>query len=411
MLKNKMLVEYLEYNNIDVEFMQGLKGGCYCNSCSIIENIMEAILDKNVTDDMDDIDIENFDSIEEIHNIEENTYINIFDSCRDCINDYSLKHYINYCDYHHELEISTNEFIEVGYNTYCYSSCGDAWSYCYNCEEPYDIDDLYFNENDGEFYCSDCYSNNCNEFIYDYHEWDGKFIPIGNSPNNVFLGFEIEVVTDNDINDTINAFIDTCNFKHFDWQKYFHIEHDGSLNNGVEFISQPLSFDIAYDVIPKMTNCLKLSNFSIDNSCGGHIHITKNDFTKKRIIDVLQFMQVNRDFILDYSKRNNDKFNRWSPFYNTNDMDALKNIALENVFSDRYHIINFNNWNTIEFRFFKGSLSHNKIFANMELIKALLFFNVNKTHNPFRIREIVDHDLNAFQHLDVYLSCYLDNPF
>ena len=92
-------------------------------------------------------------------------------------------------------------------------------------------------------------------------------------------------------------------------------------------------------------------------------------------------------------------------------MDALKNIALENVFSDRYHIINFNNWNTIEFRFFKGSLSHNKIFANMELIKALLFFNVNKTHNPFRIREIVDHDLNAFQHLDVYLSCYLDNPF
>ena len=33
MLNNSLLVEVLENNNFDVEFMKNLRGGCYCNSC------------------------------------------------------------------------------------------------------------------------------------------------------------------------------------------------------------------------------------------------------------------------------------------------------------------------------------------------------------------------------------------
>ena len=409
MLNNSLLVEVLENNNFDVEFMKNLKGGCSCNSCPYVENIMDSINELDNIENIDDIEI--IDDIEEIHNLEENTYINIFEGCRECINDYSLKHYVDYCDYHHELEISKDEFIETGWNTYCYSSRGDAWNYCYNCEEPYDIDDLYYNENDGEFYCSDCYCNTCHDFVFDYHSWDGEYNPIGESKEGVYFGFELEVVTDSNINDCIRDFVEICENNNFNWERYFHIEEDGSLNNGVEFISQPLSLDIAYLIIPKMTKYLKNVGFMTDSSCGGHIHITKNTFTKNRIIDVLQFMQNNQDFIKDYSNRRNDKFNRWSPFYNTTNMDELKNIAMEKVYSDRYRVINFSNYNTIEFRFFNGSLSHNKILANVELIKALLFFNVNKTHNPFKIREIIDNDIEEFKNLDICLSCYLDNPF
>ena len=405
MLNNSLLVEVLENNNFDVDFMRNLRGGCHCNSCPYMENIMDEI---NEFDNIDDIEIVN--DVEEIHILEDDIYVNVFDGCRDCINDYSLKYYVGYCDYHHELEASKDEFVEVGWNTYCYSSRGEVWNYCYNCEEPCDIEDLYYNENDGEFYCSDCYCNTCHDFVYDYHSWDGEYEPIGDSKEGVYFGLELEVVTNSNINDCIKDFIEICDNNNFKWEKYFHIEEDGSLNNGVEFISQPLSPNVVYEIIPKMTRFLKSANFDVDSSCGGHIHITKNNFTKNRMVDILQFMELNKDFIFDYSQRDINKFNRWSPFYNTN-LGELENIALDNVYSDRYHIVNFSNYETIEFRFFKGTLSYRNIFSNIELIKALLFSDINKTNNKYKIRNIIDNDLEEYQNLDIYIGHYLNDTF
>lgn len=405
MLNNSLLVEVLENNNFDVDFMRNLRGGCHCNSCPYMENIMDEI---NEFDNIDDIEIVN--DVEEIHILEDDIYVNVFDGCRDCINDYSLKYYVGYCDYHHELEASKDEFVEVGWNTYCYSSRGEVWNYCYNCEEPCDIEDLYYNENDGEFYCSDCYCNTCHDFVYDYHSWDGEYEPIGDSKEGVYFGLELEVVTNSNINDCIKDFIEICDNNNFKWEKYFHIEEDGSLNNGVEFISQPLSPNTVYEIIPKMTRFLKSANFDVDSSCGGHIHITKNNFTKSRMVDILQFMELNKDFIFDYSQRDINKFNRWSPFFNTN-LGNLENIALDNVYSDRYHVINFNNYDTIEFRLFKGTLSYRNIFANIELIKLLLFSDINKTNNKYKIREIINSDLEEYQNLDIYIGHYLNDTF
>lgn len=408
MLNNSLLIEVLENNNFSVDFMKNLKGGCSCNSCPYMENIIDSINELDNIDDIDDIEI--IDDVEEIHVLEDDIYINIFDGCRDCINDCSLRYYIDYCDYHHELEASTEEFVEVEWNTYCYSSRGEVWNYCYNCEEPYDLEDLYYNEGDGEFYCNDCYCETCNDFVYSYHEWDGEYSPVGDSKEDVFLGFEIEVITYSNINECIDDFIQICDNNNFNWQKYFHIEEDGSLTNGIEFISQPLSFNVAYDVIPKMTRFLKCANFDIDSSCGGHIHITKNNFVKSRMIDILQFMELNKDFIFDYSQRDIGRFNRWSPFYDTN-LGNLENIALENRWGDRYHIINFSNYDTIEFRFFKGTLSFRNILANIEFIKLLLFNDINKTNNKYKIREIIDNNLEEYQNLDIYLSHYLNDTF
>lgn len=408
MLNNSLLIEVLENNNFSVDFMKNLKGSCSCNSCPYMENIIDSINELDNIDDIEDVEI--IDDVEEIHVLEDDIYINIFDGCRDCINDCSLRYYVNYCDYHHELEASKEEFVEIGWNTYCYSSRGEVWNYCYNCEEPYDLEDLYYNEGDGEFYCSDCYCNTCNDYVHGYHEWDECYNPIGESKEDIYFGFELEVITDSNINDCINDFVEICYDNNFKWEKYFHIEEDGSLDNGVEFISQPLSLDVLYMIIPKMTKYLKSANFEVDNSCGGHIHITKNDFTRNRIVDILQFMELNKDFIFDYSQRNMNRFNRWSPFFNTN-LGNLENIALDIVQSDRYHVINFNNYNTIEFRLFRGTLSYRNILANVEFIKALLFSNINKTNNKYKIREIINDDLEEYQNLDIYISHYLNDTF
>ena len=128
------------------------------------------------------------------------------------------------------------------------------------------------------------------------------------------------------------------------------------------------------------------------------------------MVDILQFMELNKDFIFDYSQRNRDRFNRWAPFYNTS-LEKLENIALENAGADRYHIINFSNYSTIEFRFFKGTLSYRNILSNIEFIKLLLFNDINKTNNKYKIREIIDSNLEEYQNLNIYISHYLNDTF
>ena len=68
MLNNSLLVEVLENNNFDVDFMKNLKGECSCNTCPYMENIMDEINELDNIEDLDDIEI--IDDIEEIHIIE-----------------------------------------------------------------------------------------------------------------------------------------------------------------------------------------------------------------------------------------------------------------------------------------------------------------------------------------------------
>jgi len=403
---NKNITTVLENNYFESRFIEGEIRGCNCKECKVIK-ALEWELDLLENEEIEDFQI--YD-LEEYHNLYENDYFNIFSDCIDCINDNSHRFYMFYCDYHNEYELSKEEPVEVENDTICYEARGDIWERCFECGENYYIDNLiYYNEN-GEYYCGDC-TPCSSQFIFDYHNWNGEYQEIGISKEGIYLGFEIEAVHDNyNLNEAIEQFNDICNFKDFDWQYYFHIEQDGSLNNGLEFISQPLSFNVAYEIIPKITSCLKLAGFYIDNSCGGHVHITRNALSMNKSVDILQFIENNKDFILDYSRRNKDNFNRWSPFYNE-DLKALEEIANELTYRERYHCINFNNYNTIEFRFFNGTLSHNHILANIELIKALLFYDINKTHSKYRIREIVNNNKEDFKYLDIFLSHYLDNPF
>ena len=86
--------------------------------------------------------------------------------CGDCKRDYSR------CDccgaYWHDDDMATTE--EGGW--YC-PNCEDSWNYCGKCEECHDVDYMTWDDEDGCYYCNDCYNeimNDRNEEDEDYDE-------------------------------------------------------------------------------------------------------------------------------------------------------------------------------------------------------------------------------------------------
>lgn len=368
---DKILRNYLEDNGFDIEFMQNLRGYCNCSECSLIVDLKEEleVFGSN-------FDIERIDGLNIVYNLSTGEFIHVFDSCIECIDDYSSRLYCRYCDYHGRYEIS-EEFVTIENtgNTYCTHCEGDAYVECYECGELMEIEESYYNEDDDHYYCIECYDNNFNTsiYVYDYHEFD-NYNPIGNPVDGIYYGFEIETASDDRVLD-LNKFYRITENEFPNWNNYFHVERDCSIS-GYEFISNPLSKQVALEILPKMIKLLKKSGFYVDNDCGGHIHITRTDKSKNRLFDMLSFLNNNKRFVTLFSNRDDYSIDRWANFYNL-DNDKLKKVANEGYFNGRYKTINLMNRKTFEFRIFKGTLNISRLFANIEFIECLLNEEIN----------------------------------
>ena len=374
MLNNQILVEYLNKNGIEVEILKNMNG-CKCNECSLLSDIMENLLDGI------DFDIEDIDNVISCSDLEDNIEGNIFESCIDCINDYSYSLYCKYCDYHGTHEIA-REFVEtndwIG-NTYCMESQGDAWVQCVECGEILDIDDAIYDYDRDNYYCTDCYQEVTfdieSEYVYSYHEFD-NYSPKGIATDGIYFGFEMETSSDDRIN-SLNNFVEYAQRDFPNWDEFFHIEEDCSIS-GYEFISNPLSYDTLKEVIPTMTSLLKRSGFYVSSECGSHIHITRTEKSESKLFDIIMFFNNNKDFTFRVSHRSDsDKLKRWSDFYYL-DVASLKSILPASTIAvSRYKTVNITNSKTIEFRFFGGTLNHQRLIANVQLIRCLLNEDIN----------------------------------
>ncbi len=372
MLNNQILRDFLESKGFSIEMLEGLRG-CNCNGCSLMNDIIVRL------EECDNFDIEEIDNIIEVNDLENCIEGNLFESCIDCINDYSHRLYCKYCDYHDTFEIAT-EFVYTTWseNCYCFDCQNEAWIECAECGEIVEYDDAFYNEYDENYYCCDCYENKTHgdleeNYVYDYHEFI-DYHTIGLSNDNIYFGFEIETASDDKIED-LERFIEYAQYDFPNWQDYFHIERDCSIS-GYEFVSQPLSYETLKEVIPTMTSLLKKSGFYVDEECGSHIHITRTEKTESKLFDMLTFFNSNRRFTLLFANRTVEKMRDWSNFYN-NDINELKEIATSKSFSGRYKVINLTNSKTLEFRLFSGTLTHQKLIANVQLIKCLINENIN----------------------------------
>lgn len=241
--------------------------------------------------------------------------------------------------------------------------CGDCGRYFYT-------NNLHYDECDDCYYCNECRDED-DYIIRSYHDNPPlKMFPCTYEPH---FGIELEV----DDGDNPTGLAKDLQDLLGDHAYYMH---DGSLNNGVEIITQPHTpeefYKLPWDKI--LTMCKDKDFRSHDSkTCGLHMHVSRSLFKgDSSIYRIIYFYEHYITDILKMSRRTHEQMVNWAKTYDWGDKTFAELLSESNIIpdfnygnhSDRYHAVNLTNSNTIEFRLMRGTLNYNTFMATIDFL-------------------------------------------
>ena len=148
---------------------------------------------------------------------------------------------------------------------------------------------------------------------------------------------------------------------------------DGSLSSyGVEYVSHPrtLLSHKAFDWPGRFQTILSKGGRSYDcsSSCGLHIHVNRECLSPARWRALDQFVNANEVQCMRFAQRRHSNWARFDSQLNQSTREEAK------AGHYRYVAINFCNYSTIEFRFFKGTLHYPRFLASLEFVDGLVWW-------------------------------------
>lgn len=331
-------------------------------------------------------------------------------------------------------------YIEGDY--YCDYECAesDGWRQCsccgeWRCEDTvrWVHDDCYCD------YCSRnaCYCEECDEYVWD-DEWNHEYdccqfcaehihgaerpnrtrgnelhnysyreTPVfyGNSDGNShpFMGVELETDSGNDRAAYVTALSGLPLYHRF-W-----LTEDGSLSNGVEIASHPMTLDehISSGMWNDIRKTAVKHKFVSHNSgnCGMHVHINRDFFGKSEKaqhvggLKMMRLMQRFKPQVMTFTRRTSD---RWCRFETSRDYSP-KNKAYNELYSlfgkaldmsyerDHSQAVNFQHSATFELRVFRGTLKLETLYASLAFAEGLAKYC--KSHGEVTIENCTWYDL------------------
>ena len=259
-----------------------------------------------------------------------------------------------------------------------YSERYDAWVHedCVRNALDEDGERCVIDEDDGEFhydeeldrYIHHDYEPPARSIIKPYHHSKPFFSVRGDAwvaEHGRALGVELEVegysvdpaTAARTIHDHVNG---------GEFGRHVFFERDGSLSNGFELISQPMSVPALRETFqflrePFLVRGLRSHRTS---TCGLHVHVSRAGLSNLTIARAVTFVNDsgNDAFIQALARR-----------YNTGFCNITeKDLETAHLPGDRYEAINLTGRETIEFRLFRGSLKFEAVIAAVEFCHALL---------------------------------------
>lgn len=266
---------------------------------------------------------------------------------------------------------------------------------------------------EGSRLCASCVESMLNNVIKGYHEFgDWELRTTGNEDfythNNI--GFELEVERHNSgVSRNLQAYrtLKTAN-------DLVVIERDGSLHNGFEIISHPMSYDYIRsnkDLLKDILDELKNANYQGDevSTAGLHFHVDKKllattSRSMDQVIDnILLIVETFKKELEVFARR---KSNDYCNFLTASrEMLNLKKIKKIKDTSDRYLAVNLSNYKTIEFRMFKSTVDYKTFMASIELVNNIV--NISKYED---LQDLSWSDIvNYKKHLNSFIMEYSDS--
>lgn len=263
-------------------------------------------------------------------------------------------------------------------------NCSNNYVACEQCDRVVLTEDAYYEDESHQYLCYECFHQSLDSIINDYYY---KPCPVfhGNTSDNGFLGVELEV--DNTTDDCSSEEIKGCARALIsNYSDSIYLKHDGSLLNGFEIVSHPMTLDYhmsQFSWADIMNRCLDANLRSHDtSSCGLHIHISRSYFGSnestqdlniaKLLILISEFYQSH---ILKFSRRKEHEL-RWccDPAVMFEKDDNEETVIGKMKYSKskgRYQAVNLQNPSTVEFRIFKGTLKHTTFIAALQFVVVI----------------------------------------
>lgn len=290
------------------------------------------------------------------------------------------------------------------HNGYVCKSCFDENKYvqCDGCGEYHLKSEV--NEYNGIKLCNNCLLEKVNGTIKGYHhygDWRIKRTDNDGIYQSIPMGFELEVERTRNVNDSMSN----------DMAAYIAIsksnqlvvcEHDGSLDNGFEIISHPMTMKYlrtkGSPKIKAMLQFLKDSKFTGDRDTSGfHIHVSRDELktaqrSQEEVIDnIALILETFKDEIMKFARRSSNGYckfltDRSSPVT----LSYVKQRKRE-VDGQRYLVLNETNSNTIEFRIFQSTLDFNTFMATFELVNNIVNIAKHKDIDGLKWKDIVGY--------------------
>ena len=261
--------------------------------------------------------------------------------------------------------------------------------------------------------------------ILGYHHFQNWHVLKEQSDNldyDFTFGFELEVTYRN-TNDR-DVCEELANILSSTFNDYFVYERDGSIGNGVEIISQPMTWNWFMNHLGVFEHLLMICDergFSSHdgNMCGLHVHIGRNatcnldrnnrELDEHKVITNINYiLERFQDEIYKFSRRTPKTNKKWCSartelIEQDNGCDFIDKNEIKSIddYADfRYRSLNLSNSETIEFRFLRGTLNWKTFFISMNLIKNIVEYGRMSNHS-ITFNDLVFNGLNDEEWIEI----------
>lgn len=310
----------------------------------------------------------------------------------------------------------------------------DDYCTCYECDDVLNLD--YANWTDDECYCDSCYHdiNHC-----ELDDWNHKPSTLNvmqlnhkkqltieplSAKNESIEKFGIELECEFNISDDTERSKIVRNIRNINNGDSFYCVSDGSLNDGVEIVSHPMTFQAIkkfdWNKVLGYRGRL-LSNKT--STCGIHIHINRDSMSVMEQYKFVQFINEQSTFGFYLSQRKVNDLNSWASFkselgdelkrqllYQYKDdlqsnqirYSRYKNIIL----GEKYYATNLLHSKTIEVRIFKGTLNQRSFLKNVEYVKSVAdWVKKSDSKNYLDFKAYWEYVQNSDKYSNLYNWC------
>jgi len=303
--------------------------------------------------------------------------------------------YCTHCDRPIIVGPDTREMAEGYY--LCQECFDEHYTECWGCEGIYPQDECTEGLCIHCTYhaCSSCgllmptesIDGLCKDCRAKVHNYSYKPTPIFWGEGPLYIGIEIEVDREDPLEDPEDVLLEEIA------DPAYYFKADGSLNYGFEIVTHPMSYEFLKNTAWRSVfNRLEGWGYSSEDNdtCGLHIHLSKNylgetEWAQDRgTMAILYLYEKFWGNMKEFSRRkSNREIDKWAANYGTMQTTELLNRAKG---WGRYHAVNIQNKDTVEFRIAKGTLSEETLLATVEF--HLILFEIAKTYRPSRIQSL-----------------------